>query len=288
MKAFESYLQSKGYRPRTIYGYINKLNQFFDWCKWNTINPDTATLKQLYQYKNDLTEQSLSTNTIRQLFAVIKLYYQSIKRTDNPALLIKHTKRQETLPSNLLSEAELINLYQNLEVTNFIQRRDKAIFGFVVFQGLKREELEKLETHFLDFNETMVYVPTSARTNARSLELHPLQVKHLMDYVFEYRPLLLKEAHKETNKLFFSMGTGNTLGSALQRKLSELKHNYKYFKSITQIKESRMSLWVKQHGVRKAQYLSGIRYASSMLRYKTTDMEKLKRKLSIVHPMEKL
>jgi site-specific recombinase XerD len=286
MKTFETYLQKKGYRPRTIYGYQNKLNQFFNWCNLNEINSDTASLEQLYQYKNDLTEQGLSTHTIRQLFSVVKLYYNSIQRIDNPALLIKHKKRQETLPSNLLSENELKELYVNISVNTFIQRRDKALFGFIIFQGLKQEELEKLEIHYLDFNETTVYVPASARTNARTLELHPMQIKHLMDYFYEYRALLLREANKETNKLFFSMGSGTTLNNALQRKLNELKRSYRFFKSITQIKESRMSIWVKQHGVRKAQYFSGIRYASSMLRYKTTDMEKLKMKLAVVHPLE--
>jgi hypothetical protein len=47
-------------------------------------------------------------------------------------------------------------------------------------------------------------------------------------------------------------------------------------------------VWVKEHGVRKAQYLSGIKYVSSMLRYKTTDIEKLKTKLAIVHPLERM
>jgi len=68
----------------------------------------------------------------------------------------------------------------------------------------------------------------------------------------------------------------------------ELKREYPIFKTITQLRESRMSLWVKEYGIRKAQYLSGIKYTSSMLRYKTADVEQLKKKLAIVHPMERL
>lgn len=47
-----------------------------------------------------------------------------------------------------------------------------------------------------------------------------------------------------------------------------------------------MSLWLKQCGVQKAQYVSGIRYASSTLRYWTIDVAKLEQKFTIVHPME--
>lgn len=48
-------------------------------------------------------------------------------------------------------------------------------------------------------------------TNSRSIDLHPMQIKNLMDYLYEFRPKLLTEAKKETNKLFFSMGTSNSI-----------------------------------------------------------------------------
>lgn len=113
-------------------------------------------------------------------------------------------------------------------------------------------------------------------------------MKSLISYLYEFRPKLLTEAKKETNKLFFSMGTSNSIDNALQINVNHLKRKFPSFKSLTQLRESRMSIWVKKYGIRKAQYLSGIRYASSMLRYKTTDIEKLKLKLKIVHPMERL
>ena len=84
------------------------------------------------------------------------------------------------------------------------------------------------------------------------------------------------------------MGTGNCITNALYRMMKDLKLEFPSLKTVTQIKESRMSIWVQQYGIRKAQYLSGIKYTSSMLRYKTTDIEKLKQKLAIVHPMERL
>ena len=169
-----------------------------------------------------------------------------------------------------------------------IQKRDKVILGCVIFQGVKREELDLLELQHLDLEEATIYIPSSTKTNSRTISLHPIQMPHLMTYLYEIRPKLLVEAQKDTSRLFFSMGKGSSLTNALYIKTKELKHNYPSFKSLTQIKASRMALWIKAHGVRQAQYLSGIRYASSMLRYKSTDIEKLKQKLAIVHPMERL
>lgn len=106
--------------------------------------------------------------------------------------------------------------------------------------------------------------------------------------MYEYRKALLNVAHKKTDKLFFSMGQGEQVQNSLQRKINEMKKTFSQFRDLKQIKESRMSIWTKEFGIRKAQYLTGIKYASSMLRYKTVDLEKLKYKLSIVHPMEKV
>ena len=288
IEAFQTFLVSRGFRPQTICSYSKQLNQFFAWCEKTKIKSDTATLEDLYSYKNYCLERGLSIHSTRQLLSVIKHYFKSIGREENPALLIKHKKRERTLPSQLLSKEQLQDLYRLIEAKTLIQRRDKGILGLVIFQGLKREELDVLEVHHLNLDEASIYVSASARTNARTLELHPLQMTHLMAYIYEYRPRLLTEASKETNRLFFSMGKGNSLTNALQIKTNELKTFYPSFKTLTQIKESRMAVWVKQYGVRKAQYLSGIKYTSSMLRYKTTDIEKLKTKLAIVHPMERL
>ncbi len=62
----------------------------------------------------------------------------------------------------------------------------------------------------------------------------------------------------------------------------------RYFKSLTQLRESRISLWIKESGTRKAQYLSGIKYASSLERYQTKDIEKLRQKLAVIHPMGRM
>ena len=285
---FSTYLTKRGFHPQTIYGYTNKLKQYFVWCDQNHLDSDRTTLDELYDYKRYCLEQGLKNGSIRERLSVIKHYFQSIHRKDNPALLVKHKKRVMTLPDKVLTEEDLKELYRNIEVKTFIQRRDKAMLGLVIFQALKRDELELLEIHHLDLDEATIYVPSSTKTNSRTLDLHPTQMNHLMTYLYDFRPKLLAESAKETNRLFFSMGSSNSLNNALQIKVNAMKKQFPNFKSLMQVKESRMTLWIKQHGIRKAQYFSGIKYASSMLRYKTTSIEKLKKKLSIAHPMERL
>ena len=224
------------------------------WCDDNNINADTASLEELYQYKKDSLSRNIADSSAQELIQVIKLYYQAIKRVENPTLLMKHRKRQVNLPNNLLSENDLKTFYQSLSIDTFIQMRDKVMFGLTIFQGIKREELLILEPRNVNLEEGTIYIPACTKTNARTIDLHPIQIQHLMDYCCDYRDKLLSEAPKNTDKLFFTMGTGHRLDNALYGKIKELKQSHSSFKSMTQIRESRMAIWVKTFGVRKAQY----------------------------------
>lgn len=285
---FETFLEKRGYRKQTIYGYGNLLDKYLKWCAGQSIDPTRTSLEDLYHYKKSCIQEGLKPQTVRQHLGILKHYFACLKRVDNPALLIKHKKKEHTLPEHLFNEEELKELYRCLEVMSLIQRRDKVMLGMVIFQGLKREELSLLELGNINLEKAEVYVPCTARTNSRSIELHPMQMKDLLAYIYDYRPCLLGESKKHTERLFFSMGCGNKINNTVQLLMNNLRHWHPSLQSLAQLRESRMSLWVKKHGLRKAQYLSGIKYTSSMLRYKTQDMEQLKRKLAVVHPMERL
>ena len=288
LQDYQNKLIEKGYRPITANGYRKQLKKYFDWCDMNQKNPNTTTLDDLYDYKRSLINQKLKHQTVRQLITCIKHYFQIIAREENPALLVKHKSKEVRLPSNLFTEEALDNIYRETTIQTLIQRRDKVMLGLVIYQALKREEINRLTVHHIDIDKGCVYVPATAKTNSRTIDLSPKQMGHLMSYIYEYRPKLKELANKETEKLFFTMGKGRCFNNALSIKTQELKREFSTFKSLTQIKESRMSIWVKEHGIRKAQYLSGIKYASSMMRYKQSDVEALRKKLAIIHPMERL
>lgn len=249
---FTHYLTQRGFQASTVRNYGNKLQFFFDWCAKASLEVETTNLEDLYVYKSHCVFQGLSVSSVRERITVIKHYFQSIQREDNPALLVKHKKQTKTLPSSLLSEEELKELYRNIEAQTFIQRRDKVMLGLVIFQGLKREELEGLELHHINFEEADVYIASYSKANARNIALHPIQLPHLMSYIYEFRPKLLVETNKKTERLFFSMGKSNSTNNALQKKVTNLKRAYPSFKTLTQVRESRMSIWIKKHGIRKA------------------------------------
>lgn len=54
---------------------------------------------------------------------------------------------------------------------------------------------------------------------------------------------------------------------------------------LSQLRHSRIALWVKEEGLRKAQYLAGFRRVSSAERYQKADLSDLKKQVDLCHPL---
>ena len=289
MKNYKRYLTRRGYHPNSVKGYSNALQNFFNWCEAQSIKPRKVTLEQLYDYQSDLRNNGYAISTMRERIVAISHYYRHIRRTINPALLVKTEKQERRLPKGLIDEDLLLEMYLGVLPKSLTQQRNKCMLGFLIFQAVKRSELELLELEHIDFTNNRVLISGSTVTNDRYISIHPAQKRDLEEYVYQLRDQLVIEAnYKKTSKLFFSLGVSSYIGNSLNLMIKDILLAYPYFRTLTQVRESRITIWVKKYGIRKAQYLSGIRYASSVLRYKRSNTEQLKQKIAIIHPMEKL
>ena len=70
--------------------------------------------------------------------------------------------------------------------------------------------------------------------------------------------------------------------------MKSINIEFHYVKDFKQLKQSRMALWIKENGLRQAQYLGGYRYVTSVQRYDFKSIDDLQRKLTYNHPMEKM
>ena len=53
---------------------------------------------------------------------------------------------------------------------------------------------------------------------------------------------------------------------------------------LSQLRQSRITLWIKKYGLRKAQYLAGFRRVLSIERYRDPNLENLKSMVKKYHP----
>lgn len=285
---FNSYITTElGYTSTTFKGYRTCINSYLDWLTANSINPKKITLNQTYDFLSYRRLKGDTSGNITIYKTAITHFNQAIGMQSNPALLIHLSKRERKTPTKLLDEEFLETIYRDTSANTLVQKRDRCILGMMLFLGLQRNELGILDLEDLKLEEARLYVPQTLTTNERYINLNPKQMMHLSQYFYDIRPKLASEYGIQSNRLFFSCGDATGLEAVMSRMMKRIKREFHYVKDFKQFKQSRMSIWVKELGLRQAQYLGGYRYVTSVQRYDFKSIDDLKLKLEYNHPMEK-
>jgi site-specific recombinase XerD len=285
---FKSYIVNElGYTLTTFKGYRTCINSYLDWLTANNIEAKKMSLNQTYDFLNYRRLKGDSSKNIAIYKTSITHFNQAIGMKSNPALLVHLAKNERKTPTQLLDEEFLETIYRDTSANTLVQKRDRCILGMMVFLGLQRNELGILVLEDLKLEDARLYVGQTLTTNERYINLNPKQMMHLSQYFYDVRPKLASEYGIETNRLFFSCGDASGLEAVMSRMMKRLKREFHYVKDFKQFKQSRMSIWIKELGLRQAQYLGGYRYVTSVQRYDFKSIDDLKLKLEYNHPMEK-
>jgi site-specific recombinase XerD len=285
---FKSYIVNElNYTLTTFKGYKTCINSYLDWLTANSIEAKKVSLNQTYDFLSYRRLKGDTSKNIAIYKTAITHFNQAIEMKSNPALLVHLAKNERKTPTQLLDEEFLETIYRDTSASTMVQKRDRCILGMMLFLGLQRNELGILNLEDLKLEEARIYVSQTLTTNERYINLNPKQMMHLSQYFYDIRPKLASEYGVETNRLFFSCGDATGLDAVLSRMMKRLKREFHYVKDFKQFKQSRMSIWIKELGLRQAQYLGGYRYVTSVQRYDFKSIDDLKLKLEYNHPMEK-
>ncbi len=286
---FEQYLQNKGLSERTIKDYRSQVRWHERFLDQRGKSPECATKKDLLDYLQSeerpisryqvIRKQPLSNQTKRVILGILKHYYSYLMQQGLVAqnltqfIRIRGIKKREL--QRLFSEEELEQLcellYQEtcrIEQPTLQQQKDYLLLTLVAYQGLPIHEVARLERSDLDLRKGILKVRGSNKTNARTLPLKAAQIGMFMQYFGQH----------ERADLVSSPGCVDFL----KRLLRQLCPRYRNF---IQVRASVITCWIKQHGLRKAQYLAGHRYISSTEHYLHNDFEQLQNDLDLFHPL---
>jgi len=294
---FETYLRAEGQRLNTLRGNSGLVSLFLDWLAQEQINYLEVGYTDLMAYVNYHKERGNAKNTINGKIQGIKHFYNFLnsdffpfggtKEGYNPAeeLRIKGIIRRQ--PHDLLEWEELEQLYNNYPTNSITGKRNKAILGMLIYQGLHNGEVAKIELKDVKLEEAKVYVPSVSRSNSRMLKLESVQILQLQKYITQVRPVLLALRNDYSNeKLFISTGGSERLDNSLNRLMKVLKKLNSTLKNPYQIRASVITCWLKKHNIRQVQYMTGHRYISSTEHYRTDNLETLQEQIDLLHPLK--
>ncbi|WP_170108197.1 tyrosine-type recombinase/integrase [Flavobacterium sediminis] len=245
--------------------------------------------KTFLKYVEEIKKTGIKIRTLKTYIGNLKIYFNYLQeknyRADNPITNINIKGTVKTVLGNLLTADELEDLYYSYETkdNDLARKRNKIIIGLLVYQGLQSKELQYLKEEHVELYKGKIQIPESKKTNGRTLELKPWQLMELMEYLQKIRPQITPKGEES---LFTSSYGNSNLSNVLKKISEELKLiNYNYQNAI-QIRNSVIVNWLKQHKLRKAQYMAGHRYISSTERYRQDNLEELHEMVNTFHPIQ--
>lgn len=295
MKSYEDYLQQNQYSQSTITVHKRRIERFKDWLKHYGITEHQLNYSNLLKYAKYLqTERKYERASTNNELRAVKLYYDYLmdkeELVDNPAEDMAIRGKRIRVISNLLSEEELEDLYYSYDIEHYdtffkaTRLRDKVVLGLMVFQGITGVELYHLQEEYLQLNKGKIDIPSTRRSNARTMKLQPCQMMDLMSYTTTTRNYLAKKiSTKNSEQLIF--GSTGQIRSITSRIIINLKQYNHKVKSYSQIRSSLIVNWLSKHNLRKVQYLAGHRYISSTEKYVQDDLENLHDIVNNFHPI---
>ena len=281
MKNFENYLQQQQYSRTSIKEYIRTANEFIIWLETENLDVKQTAYTDVMAYIKHLQNKGVKPNSINTRLNSLRIYFNyliQIKQlSKNPAfkLRIKGIKKQEVM--EVLSEAQLDELYKiflshkpnNLTYRHYHLQYTIAL-GLMMYQGINTSILKKLLLTDFNLQEGTVFISAGNTYNERILTLQSKQIVPLLNYL-----------NTTTGEYFIKQGA-QSFQSLLEKRIVKL-----YGKSISvrQIINSRIVLWLKEEPIRKVQYLTGMRYISSLNKYQKQNVDGLKKMVEKFHPL---
>ena len=283
---FTDYLQSRKLRPATVATYHAYTQKFLTWLDSENLAPEGFTYNDLLAYMQHCQDSGITKRTVHGILNMIRQYCQYLiaatKRMDNPAagVFIKGLVRK--LPVNILPLETLEELYQQYSLQLHVDDGKKLLLGVLIYQGLKVEELIRLESRHIKLGEGRILIKGTKRTNERWLALQAVQMPLLQAYLAANRykeGALLLQQKKGCN-------SPQNIANQVQWMMKQLKQLNPGIINAQQIRSSVLTHWLKKHSLREVQYMAGHKYVSSTARYQVGNLEDLQQAIGRHHPLK--
>jgi integrase/recombinase XerD len=292
IQTFILHLEKKGYAKKTIQRSKTGAVQYLKHLQSKSILIKEADYKTLLNFIGNQQQEGKSKYVINEYLRAISLLYKSLQLPDLAFDTRLRGIEDRTYP--MLSEEELDNIYQNFTPHHRGHYRysDKIMLGFIIYQALDVHDIYRIETTDVKLHEGKIYIPGGNKRKAsRWLDLQAHQVLQLHEFITTHRKPY-KEEHGTNEKLFMTQAEKfHRLHGQLKQLMKQVKlqakekHNIEVLK-LSQLAKSRIAIWIKQHGLRKAQYMAGYKRPGNVERYKQLDISDLTEQVNKFHPLK--
>lgn len=286
---FRQYLkEKKGYAEKTAKHSIFAVNQYLQWIETESLDIKKVSFKDILNYIGILQNQEASKYKINHQLRTISQYNEFLGIKDVAKdVRLRGVKKEN---NSFLSEEELNQIYQNFISKNkkgHYLHSDKIMVGMLIYQALEEKDILRLELENVNLEQGKIYIKGGAKAKeSRTLDLQAFQIIPLKNYIDNHRKQYHNNHEFISEKLFTpNADKSHRLHDQFKIIAKALKEQVNLAK-IGILRQSRIVLWIKQFGLRKAQYLGGFRAINAVERYQQEDITDLQDYIKIHHPLQ--
>jgi len=213
--SFSEWLKLLGYSQATVYGLPIMLQEFFLWLEKKGItNLDQLTTEQTTEFieynKNRANRRragGISAYHVNRYIDTIKKFNEYSKQIYKTELPINTLRLEEVAePRLILSTEEIKALYKATTETP-MGIRDRAMLAVYYGCGLRKTEGIQLDLSDVLIERKMLYIRKSKNNYERYVPITTANLKHIEQYIYNARPLLIGEKSSEQGLFISERGT---------------------------------------------------------------------------------
>lgn len=236
-KAFSEWLDILGYSAMSVYNMPSIIREFLHYLHLQGVKHinqvESSHFKGYYNYISSRTNQkrggALSSNYINKHIQALEKFceFLSHKRGQYVGMGVKQI-RYTTKEITILSTDEISQLFAvtkrevESDKEKALYARDCAMLVIYYSCGLRRNEGVHIDLNDINFDTRILHVRKGKKYKERFVPFNKKSADYLQDYVFNYRPYLLKR--NTESRLFIGYYGKPINGGTMYRRLKQLIH----------------------------------------------------------------
>lgn len=217
IEMYRNYLAvERNYSNYTVLNYIKDIEDFYEYLKGDNFgNLLTVTKTNVPRYYLSYlsTTEGLKKKSIARKLSSLRTFYRYLEREgivdDNPFETIETPKADKVLPK-VLYPNEINNIFNSIDTSTAIGKRDMLIMELLYGSGLRVSELCSLDPSDIDYSNEMIKVFGKGHKE-RYVPMNQHIVKALREYIEVARPELVLKCELENNDFLLVNHRGGPL-----------------------------------------------------------------------------
>jgi integrase/recombinase XerD len=302
LNEFEDYLKVRKFSELTSTNYVYETKRFFNFIEEHysrIVNITQITKDVIIDFSNYLNSykdrkgKKLSVNSQVKKLVILKRFFKFLFNSDyivkDPIASLELPKKERTLPRNIPTEKEMIEILESCHTRTPQSLRNRAILETFYSTGMRTSELCNLKIHDVDLKEQTAIIVLGKGGKTRIVPLGQYSCFYIEEYLNRGRKFMLKGNIKDEGYLFLSKNGIHFTRDTINKVIRQVMKNIKLNKHIScySFRHATASHLVKNKvDIRYVSELLGHTNLQTTQRYCHLEISDLKKMHALYHPRE--